>query len=67
MKIDFKINIKTQTTDSEIEQMLKDTNRKLNEYKKAMEHEMTKIISDWFMEDELIDCKVKVSCKKEDA
>ena len=66
MKIDFKITINTQSPDSEVEEMLKETGKKIGQYRKLLEYEMEKAISDMFIQDELIGCKVKVSFKKED-
>lgn len=66
MKIDFKITINTQAPDSEVEEMLKETGKKIGQYRKLLESEMEKAISDMFIQDELINCKVKVSFKKED-
>ena len=53
-------------TDSEIEEMLKETGKKIGQFRKILESEMEKEISNIFIKDELIDCKVKVSFKKED-
>lgn len=66
MKIDFKITVNTQAPDSEIDEMLKETGKKIGQFRKLLESEMEKEISNIFIKDELISCKVKVSFKKED-
>lgn len=65
MQINFKINIETHMPDSELEELLKKKNKKLSDLRKVLEYEMVKEISDWFIGNELINCKVKVSFKKE--
>lgn len=39
MKIDFKITINTQSPDSEVEEMLKETGKKIGQYRKLLESE----------------------------
>jgi hypothetical protein len=65
MQINFKINIETQMPDSEVEELLNKKNKKLSDLRKTLEYEMVKEISDWFIGNELINCKVKASFKKE--
>jgi hypothetical protein len=69
MDINFKINIDTYTPDDEIEELLKDTKQKLNkqklnDLKKQMEIVMKREITSIFLEEEIINCNVKVKIKK---
>lgn len=65
MKVNFKINIDTQIPDSEVDEILKTTSKKINDYRKLLEYEMEKSLRSIFMQEELISCKVKVSFKKD--
>lgn len=65
MKINFKINIETQAPDSEINEMLKETGKKMSDYRKILEYELEKEISNIFIQDEIISCKVKATFKKD--
>jgi glyceraldehyde-3-phosphate dehydrogenase/erythrose-4-phosphate dehydrogenase len=67
MKVDFKVTVNTQIPDSEVNEILKETNKKISDYRKLLQYEMEKAISNMFIQDELIACKVKVSFKKEES
>ena len=67
MKINYKVNIETQVPDAEVDEMLKETGKKLSDFRKLVESKFEQEVCEMFTQDELVGCKVKVSFKKEES
>lgn len=65
MKINYKVNIETQVPDAEIDEMLKETGKKLSDFRKLVESKFEQEVCEMFTQDELVNCKVKTTFKKE--